>query len=151
MSSHNLASKTSIAALQKTGIELLGWNPWSWNPWSPVDSGAGRSPPGRWYTNCSQSLQLCELVTHGSPEPASRSRGEPGSSVEVSVTKFQPEPGQWSLSCYITAKTILARFRSPSVHKLVCFGVLVRFFCCFLFFNDASILHILAEGFSSKK
>lgn len=151
MSSHNLASKTSIAALQKTGIELLGWNPWSWNPWSPVDSGVGRSPPGRWYTNCSQSLQLCELVTHGSPEPASRSRGEPGSSVEVSVTKFQPEPGQWSLSCYITAKTILARFRSPSLHKLVCFGVLVRFFCCFLFFNDASILHILAEGFSSKK
>lgn len=40
---------------------------------------------------------------------------------------------------------------SPSLHKLVCFGVLVRFFCCFLFFNDASILHILAEGFSSKK
>lgn len=35
-----------------------------------------------------------------------------------------------ALSCYITANTILARFTSPSLHKLVFLGVLVRVFCC---------------------
>lgn len=81
-------------------------------------------------TKCPQSRQLCELVTHGTPEQAARSCGNPGISMDVSVTELQPEPGQWGLSCYITAQTILARFRPPSLHKLACFGVLVGVFCC---------------------
>lgn len=108
VSSCNHASKSSIDALQKTGTKLYG------APWTAGLTGVSME---RGTTNCFQSRRLCKLLTSSDSDQASRSLGHPGSSMEISGTKLQPEPGLWGLTCSITEKTTLARFKFPSFHQ----------------------------------
>lgn len=105
-------------------------------------------------THCSQSRQFVTLALLNNGPEATGTQGAPWKSVPPSTSQ--------SLHSGDGALTSQQRLFWQGSHLLLCInlfglgfwsGVLLLwvFFWLFLFFNDVSILHILAEGFPSKK